>query len=65
MELTLYTWCGIADHIGDNHDLICDVCGRACLSKVEKLSHMQSHCTRVTANYEMALNTQICGKVGK
>lgn len=57
------------DHIGDRYDLISDVCGRFCLSKVGKLSHMQSHYAIVPTNYKIALNTNnsshICRKVCK
>lgn len=43
----------LPDHIGDRHELTCDICVRLCLSKDGKWSHMWGHYTRTSTNYEM------------
>lgn len=48
----------LPDLIGERHDLTCDVCGRVCMGKNGKLSHMRSHFTSAPTNYNTTLSIE-------
>lgn len=52
----------LPDHIGDRHELTCDICVRLCLSKEGKWSHIWSHHTRTSTNYEILIIYVIFGE---
>lgn len=59
------------DYKGQRHDITCDICGRFCLGKSGKVSHIQSLHTRALTNHEILLNIichihgKVCKEVGK